>query len=67
LRVISHRSWKVDEVSGPEARERLWCLESFDKIRADGCSEALRLEMIGWSRATYHRWLKHYREHGVRF
>jgi len=56
MRVIPHRSWKVDDVSGPEARERLWRLEQFDKMRADGCSEALSLEMIGWSRATYYRW-----------
>jgi len=66
LRVISHRSWRVDEVSGPEARARLWRLEQFDKMRADGCSEALSLEMLGWSRATYYRWRKRYLEHGVR-
>jgi len=47
MRVISHRSWKVEEVSGPEARERLWRLEWFDEMRADGCSEALRLGILG--------------------
>jgi len=66
LRIKSYRSWKVDEVSGPKAHARLWRLEKFAEMRADGCSEALSLEMIGWSRATYHRWHKRYREDGVR-
>jgi len=66
LRVKSYRSWKVDKVSGAEARERLWRLERFAELRAAGCDEALCLKMIRWSRATYHRWNKRYREDGVR-
>jgi len=65
MRVISHRSWRVDEVSGADARARLWRLEKFAEMRADGCSEALSLEMIGWSRATYHRWHKRW-QYGMR-
>jgi len=66
LRIQSYRSWKVDEVSGPEARERLGRLELFAELRAAGCAEALCLKTIGWSRATYFRWQKRYREGGVR-
>jgi len=40
-------------------RPRLWRLEKFAEMRAGGCSETLSLEMIGWSRATYHRWKNH--------
>jgi len=35
LRVKSYRSWKVDEVSGPKARARLWRLEKFAEMRAE--------------------------------
>ena len=66
LRVKSYRSWKVDDVSGPMARERLARLELFDQFRAEGCSETLCLKAIKWSRATYYRWQKRYREQGVR-
>jgi len=66
MRVISHRSWRVDEVSGAAASERLRRLELFAELRAAGCDEALCLKTIGWSRATYHRWHKRYREDGVR-
>jgi len=66
LRVKSYRSWKVDEVSGPVARERLTRLELFDEMRAEGCSMTLCLKAIKWSRATYYRWQKRYREQGVR-
>jgi len=66
LRVKSYRSWKVDEVSGPVAREQLRRLELFEELRAEGCSEALSLKVTGWSRATCHRWRKRYREHGMR-
>jgi len=63
MRVISHRSWRVDEVSGAEARARLWRLEKFAELRAAGCDEALCLKVIGWSRATYHR--RHKRKIGA--
>jgi len=48
LQVISHRSWKVDEVSGPVARERLRRLELYGELRAVGAPEALYLKIIGW-------------------
>jgi len=35
MRVISRRSWRVDEVSGADAWARLWRLEKFDEMRAD--------------------------------
>jgi len=53
-------------VSGPEARERLRCMELFAELRAEGCSEKSCLKAIGWSRAKYFPWHKRYREGGVR-
>jgi len=66
LRVKSYRGWRIDEVSGPPARERLGCLERYDRLRAAGCPRGLRWEAIGWSRAKCCRWRGRHRQRGVR-
>ena len=66
LRTRSYRSWKVAEGLSKEATERLGKLESYQKLRAEGCRPATALSVIGWSRATYYRWRKRYWRRGVR-
>ena len=56
----SFRSWTVAEGLSKEATERLGKLESFEKLRAEGCRSATALDVLGWSRATC------YRQRGVR-
>ena len=66
LRVKSYRSWRIDDNTGAEALGRLKQLEWVEQLRKEGCSEATALAVVGWSRATYYRWLKRYREAGSR-
>ena len=40
-------------------------LHLFSKLRAEGCSEKIALEAIEISRATYYRWRKSYKKHGL--
>ena len=63
-RVKSHPSLKVNDTLPAEARECLRRLELFRTLRGEGCSEAIVLAAIGWSRATLHRWRKRYRADG---
>ena len=65
LQFKSYRIWKVDEVSGSVARKRLECLEWVDEMRAECCSGALCLRATGWSRVTYYRWRRGYRQRGA--
>ena len=66
LRVKSYRSWRVDDTTDADALGRLQQLELVATLREDGCGEATALAVAGWSRATYYRWLKRYREHGLK-
>ena len=65
LRIRSYRSFKVDETASGEAIERLGRLRTYEELRAEGCSERTALRALGWSRATYYRWRKRYRQGGV--
>ncbi len=65
-RTRSFRSWKVAEGRSKEATERLRKLESLEQLRAEGCRPDTTRSVIGWSRATCHRWRKRYRQRGGR-
>jgi len=65
LRIRSYRSWAIDDKSGPQAQARRERLEFYRELKDGGCSQSLCLKAIGWSRATYYRWLKRYREQGM--
>lgn len=59
LRLLSYRSWKVDDrVLSKEAKARESKIKLFNKLRAEGCSEATALEAIETKRSTFYRWLK---------
>ena len=66
LRVKSYRSWRMDDNTSAEALGRLKQLEWVERLRREGCSEATSPAVVGWSRATYYRWLKRYREDGLK-
>ena len=66
LRIKSYRSWRIDDNTSAEALGRLKQLEWVERLRGEGCSEATSLAVVGWSRATYYRWLKRYREDGLK-
>ena len=66
LRVKSYRSWRIDDNTSAEALGRLKQLEWVERLRGEGCSEATSLAVVGWSRATYYRWLRRYREDGLK-
>ena len=66
LRVKSYRSWRIDDNTSAEALGRLKQLEWVERLRGEGCSEATSPAVVGWSRATYYRWLKRYREDGLK-
>ena len=55
LRTIAYRSWTIDDTTPPEAIERLKKIEQYRQMRAQGLSEDLALDIIGWSRAKYYR------------
>ena len=66
LRVKSYRSWRIDDTTSAEALGRLKQLEWVERLRGEGCSEVTALAVVGWSRATYYRWLRRYREDGLK-
>ena len=66
LRIKSYRSWRIDDTTSAEALGRLKQLEWVERLRGEGCSEATSLAVVGWSRATYYRWLRRYREDGLK-
>ena len=66
LRIKSYRSWRIDDNTSAEALGRLKQLEWVERIRGEGCSEATSLAVVCWSRATYYRWLRRYREDGLK-
>lgn len=48
------------------ARQRLTRLQLYSQLREEGCSEATALKAIGWSRASYYRWCRRFRQKGPR-
>ncbi len=64
LPVKSCRSFQMNDTLSAEVCERLCWLELFRRLREEGCSEAIALAAIGWSRATYYRWRKRYLSDG---
>jgi len=64
LRIKYYRSWAINDTASADAVARLKKLELYDKLKAEGCHSTTRLEVIGWSRATYYRWLKRYNQQG---
>ena len=64
LRIKSYKSCAVNDTASAAALERLKKLELYDKLQSEGCCRDVALEAIGWSRATYCRWLKRYRQQG---
>ena len=66
LRIKSYRSWRIDDNTSAEALGRLKQLEWVERLRGEGCSEVTSLAVVGWSRATYYRWLRRYREAGLK-
>ena len=59
-----YRKWRISDAP-PEALQRLHKIEICQKLREQGCTEALALQTIDWSRATFFRWQKRYRDHGL--
>ena len=66
LRIKSYRSWAIADTASKEAIARIKKLELYEKLKSEGCSMALCLQVIDWSKATYYRWLKRYRQQGWR-
>ena len=65
LRLISYRSWKVDDKNYlPKAQWRLQQLNYFQQLKLEGCSERTALAVLGISRATYYRWKARYEQCG---
>ena len=64
LRIKSYRSWPIADNASTEAIARIKKLELYEQLKSEGCSAVLRLQAIGWSKATYYRWLKRYRQQG---
>lgn len=64
-RIKSYRSWAVDEAVISEiAKERITKIQSFDKLKSEGCSTKIALEAINVKRATLFLWKKKYKELG---
>ena len=66
LRIIAYRSWVIDDTTPAEAVERLKKLDHYHQIREHGAPEAVALEVIGWSRATFYRWQKRFDQNGLK-
>ena len=66
LRTKSYRSFRIDDTTPADAFDRLRRIETYQALRAEGCSQATSLRAVDWSRATCFRWLKHYRNEGLR-
>lgn len=67
LRLKSYRSFKIDETIISEAsKQKRDKILLFNKLRDDGCKEAIALEAISISRATLFRWQRNYRTHGIK-
>lgn len=62
LRLKSYRSWAIADTASSTAIGRIKKLELYATLKSEGCRAALCLQAIGWSKATYYRWLKRYRQ-----
>ncbi len=66
LRVKSYRSWQVDDRAySSEVQKRYKTLESYKKLKANGGSEAIILEVLGISRSTLYRLKRRYTAQGL--
>ncbi len=65
LRIKSYRSWPINDTVGADAIARMKTLKLYRTLKAEGCSSPTCLEAIGWSKATYYRWLKRYQEQSM--
>ncbi len=66
LRIRSYRSFRIDDTTPKDAFERLRKIQTYRKLRAEGCCEATALQAVGFSRAAYYRWQARYKAHGVK-
>ena len=66
LRIKSYRSWAIADTASEAAIARIKKLELYADLKSAGCATALCLKTIGWSKATYYRWLARYRQCGWR-
>lgn len=67
LRLKSYRSWKIDEtIISDVAKQKRDKILLYEKLRNNGCSEAVALEAITTSRATFFRWQSSYRQYGIK-
>ena len=64
LRIKSYRSWAIADTASDYAITRMKQLELHNTLKSEGCSIRVCLHAIGWSRATYYRWLSRYKQHG---
>ncbi len=65
LRIKSYKSWAISDTAGADAIARMKTLKLYRTLKAEGCNSATCFEAIGWSKATYYRWLKRYQEQGM--
>jgi len=67
LRIKSYRSWRIDEtIISESTKHKMNKIILYEKLRARGCSELIALEAITTSRSTFFRWLKCYKQYGVK-
>ena len=66
LRTIAYRSWTINDTTPSEAIERLKKIEQYRQMRAQGLSEDLALDIIGWSRARYYRLQQRLKQQGLK-
>ncbi len=64
LRIKSYRSWAIADTVSEPAIARMKKLELYAEFKSAGCTTGLCLKTIGWSKATYYRWLKRYQQRG---
>ncbi len=65
LRLKPYKSWAINDTASALAIARMKKLALYGKLKAEGCTSATCLEAIGWSKATYYRWLKRYHKQGA--
>lgn len=66
LRIKSYRSWKIDDRAYSDtAKKKFKQLQDFAKLKANGMSEAVILEVLCLSRSTYYRMKARYEKYGL--
>lgn len=68
LRIKSYRSWKINDtvVLSEIARDRLRKIQTYDQLRAEGCSEKSALNAVQTSRPTIFRWKNKLKNDGLK-